>query len=116
MITIIRATKKIASVIQVYCLLICVVSIFFSCNRKEDEEETERDPDVDYFAIRNMHYGTVPQEVKSVIEKRFAYDEMQQDEALKTGAVAAWQLIGPANIGGRITDIEIPKSNENIIY
>jgi photosystem II stability/assembly factor-like uncharacterized protein len=114
--TIIRATKKIASVMQVYCLLICVVSIFFSCTRKEEEEEAERDPDVDYFAIRNMHYGTVPQEVKNAIEKRFVYDELQQDEALKTGAVAAWQLIGPANIGGRITDIEMPKSNENIIY
>ncbi len=114
--TITRATKKIASLIQVYCLLICLVSIFFSCNRKEEEDETERDPDVDYFAIRNMHYGTVPQEVKDAIEKRFAYDEMQQDEALKTGAVSAWQLIGPANIGGRITDLEMPKSNENIIY
>ena len=114
--TITRATKKIASFMQVYCLLICVVSIFFSCNRKGEEDETERDPDVDYFAIRNMHYGTVPQEVKDAIEKRFAYDEMQQEEALKTGAVSAWQLIGPANIGGRITDLEMPKSNENIIY
>ncbi len=39
-----------------------------------------------------------------------------RSEALKTGAVSAWQLIGPANIGGRITDLEMPKSNENIIY
>ncbi len=79
--TITRATKKITSFMQVYCLLICIVSIFFSCNRKGEEDETERDPDVDYFAIRNMHYGvTVPQEVKDAIEKRFAYDEMQQQE------------------------------------
>jgi photosystem II stability/assembly factor-like uncharacterized protein len=114
--TIACTTKKIVSFSLLFCILIFSVSLFLSCNKKEGSEEKESDPDVDYFAIRNMHYGTVPQEVKDAIEKRFEYDEMQQEVFSNTPAVSAWQLIGPGNIGGRITDIEMPRNNENIIY
>ncbi|MEP6684013.1 MAG: T9SS type A sorting domain-containing protein [Parafilimonas sp.] len=111
-----KMIKKIVSFLSLACMFILAASLFLSCNKKEGEDETERDPDVDYFAIRNMHYGTIPQEVKNAIARRFEYDELQQESFSKTSALPKWQLIGPANIGGRITDIEMPRNNENMIY
>jgi len=109
--------KKSSPFLFFSCMCILAAIIMFSCNRKEgDEDETEKDPDVDYFAIRNMHYGTVPQDVKDAIQRRFEYDEQQQETSLKTSTLPVWQLIGPSNIGGRITDIEMPRNNENVIY
>jgi photosystem II stability/assembly factor-like uncharacterized protein len=89
--------------------------LLFSCDAKRESEEHE-DPDVDYFALRNEHYGTVTQEVKNAIAARFEKDEQQEKIFDKTNAIARWQLIGPVNAGGRITDIEMPKNNENVIY
>lgn len=99
-----------------FLFTIITLAALFSCNERMEDEEKERDPDVDYFALRNMHYGTVPQEVKDAIETRLAKDNMQLESLEKTTAVPQWQLIGPGNIGGRITDIEMPRNNENIIY
>jgi len=97
--------------------LLAITIVLFACNvKKEENEEKERDPDVDYFALRNEHYGTVPAEVKLAIQKRLADDELQQQVLSKTAPLPPWQLIGPSNIGGRITDIEMPRGNDSIIY
>lgn len=89
---------------------------FFSCNTKLENEENEKDPDVDYFAMRTWHYGSVPQEVKDAIAARLKKDFALEEANLNAPAVPQWQSIGPGNIGGRITDIEMPRNNENIIY
>src|SRR6185369_9798013 len=53
--------------------------------------------------------------VKDAIARRLAQDASQEQSA-RTTAIPKWQVIGPGNIGGRITDIEMPTNNENIIY
>ena len=108
--------KKVSFFLSLACTFILAVSLFLSCNKKEDEDETEREPDIDYFAIRNMHYGAMPQQVKEAIARRMEYDDAQQETFSKASALPVWNSIGPANIGGRITDVEMPRHNENIIY
>ena len=99
-----------------YFLIVYTLCIsLFSCYTKKEREE-ESDPDSDYFATRNEHYGTVPQEVKDAIQARLSADNMREEQLLKTTAIPKWKLIGPANTGGRITDIEMPRSNDTTIY
>ena len=95
-------------------VLICITG-FLSCDIKRENEE-EEEPDVNYFALRNEHYGTVPQEIKNAIEARLALDDRQQETNAIASVTSPWQLIGPANTGGRITDIEMPRNNDTIIY
>ena len=98
------------------CLAI-TAALLFSCNtKKEYGEEKEKAPDADYFAVRNEHYGTIPKEVRTAIIARLEQDNLQDEIKAKTAAVPKWKLIGPANIGGRITDIEMPRGNDNTIY
>ncbi len=95
--------------------LLFIITLF-SCYAKKEKQEKESDPDVDYFAVRNEHYGTLPQQVKDAIQARLSQDELQQREGSRTIPVPEWKLIGPANTGGRITDIEMPRSNDSVIY
>jgi photosystem II stability/assembly factor-like uncharacterized protein len=99
-----------------FVLSLLSIIVIFSGNTKNENEEDETEPDVDYFALRNMRYGAVPQEVKDAIEARLFKDETQEEANTKITSIPKWQLIGPANIGGRITDIEMPRNNDNIIY
>ncbi|HRI19557.1 MAG TPA: T9SS type A sorting domain-containing protein [Panacibacter sp.] len=91
--------------------------LLFACNtKKEYEEEEERAPDADYFAVRNEHYGSMPKDVRSAIIARLELDNSQDEIKAKTAAVPKWKLIGPSNIGGRVTDIEMPRGNDTTIY
>ncbi len=92
-------------------------AVLFSCDaKKENEEEKEKGPDVDYFALRNEHFGVMPKEVRNAIFARLAQDNRQEEINASTLAVPKWKLIGPSTTGGRITDIEMPRGNDTIIY
>ncbi len=98
------------------CLLI-TATLLFSCNaKKEKEEEGEKAPDVDYFAIRNEHFGAIPKDVKNAIIARLEQDNLQEEMNATNATVPKWKLIGPGNTGGRITDIEMPRGNDTTIY
>ena len=87
--------RRVASIFprHIYRLAFYALCIsLFSCNAKEGkEEQEERDPDADYFATRNEHYGTVPQEVKDAIQARLSADNIQEESLLKTTAVPQWK-------------------------
>ncbi len=98
----------------IFVLSVLLFIGFISCNTKKENEKNE-DPDADYFALRNEHYGTVSQDVKDAIAARFLQDD-QNDANAKMNIKTEWKLIGPSNTGGRITDIEMPRNNDTTIY
>lgn len=96
--------------------LVAFLFIFIACNEKYEDEENE-EPDVNYFAMRNEHYGSVPQEVKDAINARLSADFANEiTDKNNPFVMPSWQQIGPANTGGRITDIEMPRNSDSIIY
>ena len=98
-----------------FSLTLLLFTSIFSCH--ENEEEENEQPDVNYFAMRNEQYGSVPQEVKDAIAARLAADnETELTEKNNPFVMPSWQLIGPSNMGGRITDIEMPGNSDSIIY
>lgn len=104
--------------IRHYFLYLAIFSAaisFYACNSKNEIEPNE-EPDINYFALRNERYGVLPQEVKNAIQERLMQDNALEDQLLAKAAVPAWQLIGPANTGGRITDVEMPRNNDTTIY
>jgi hypothetical protein len=98
---------------RTFFFAILVLLLLCACNAKTEKEEKDEDPDVDYFAVRNERYGTVPQEVKNAIALRLAQDAMQEENN-KTAAIPKWQLIGPANAGGRITILKCPAATKTL--
>ena len=114
-----RYKKKFSTAYNVVFLLsvLALQVLLFACNenREQEEEETEI-PDTDYFAVRNEHYGTVPRDVKDAIRLRIEKDNAIEEMNVSAAAVPKWKLIGPSNIGGRITDIEMPRNNDSTIY
>ena len=114
-----RYIKKFHTAYNIVFLLsvLALQVLLFACSesREQEEEETEI-PDTDYFAVRNEHYGTVPQDVKEAIRLRIEKDNAIEEMNVSIAALPKWKLIGPSNIGGRITDIEMPRNNDTTIY
>ncbi len=109
--------KRLANPLSSALFFCLIASALFSCNaKKENIEEKETGPDVDYFAVRNEHFGVMPKEVRSAIFSRLAQDNRQEEINAKAPAVPKWKLIGPSTTGGRITDIEMPGGNDTTIY
>lgn len=110
-------TKKMKTATTLFLCVMLTTFVLSACNREREEDEEHEEPDVDYFALRNMHYGSVPKDVKDAIEARLSQDNAWEDaQELAGTATSPWQLIGPSNIGGRIVDIEMPKGNDTTIY
>src|SRR5215831_19381339 len=95
----------------ILCTALMVCFSFLTENRKAENE----DPDTDYFSMRNASYGLVPDVVKAQMKARLI-NEMAREKAAAIGSMPAWQMIGPANTGGRIVDIEMPRGSDSIIY
>ena len=111
-----KYNRFIPSFFYVLCLFTAVV-VLFSCDlKREGEEEEEEAPDADYFAIRNEHFGPMPADVKEAIIARLTKDNAAEELNVVNAAGPKWQLIGPGNTGGRITDIEMPRNNDSVIY
>lgn len=65
-----------------------------------------------YVFQRMIPYGTVDAEA----HRNAAEDMVRFHSKLRTGTTSTWQPVGPLNIGGRLTDVEMPSGSLQIMY
>ena len=86
----------------------------------EGEEEEEEgglgpaEPD-DYFLFQRSSGGDLPRSSDFTRAVRQAR-AVRATSALTAGAEATWELEGPTNIGGRLTDLAIDPNDPNTVY
>ncbi len=99
-------------------LLLGIVTLFISCNSttKESSKKTtvptsEKIPADFMFLQRAYPNG----EIKAEAYREAIQWKKEQQTNLRNH-LNVWEFAGPLNIGGRITDIEIPADNANTYY
>ena len=99
----------------IYFPVLFVISLiigFVIFNVKSDEKEIEEFPSDWFFKQRAYPLGEIP------LEKYYeAIEQTKQIKVLsKSSTTNPWVLLGPTNIGGRVTDIEMIPTSFDTIY
>ncbi|MCB0531487.1 MAG: T9SS type A sorting domain-containing protein [Lewinellaceae bacterium] len=92
-------------------LLLCLFlgTISSACNQQTQTPPEEKQPNDYLYQQRAFPYGTVPSEAYySAVEWAQSQAQQRNDQQ--------WELAGPANVGGRITDIAMHPSDLQTIY
>ena len=92
-----------------YASLLFLV-ILLSCNETQ-KENTKTYPSDYLFAQRSFPYGVV--DLKAY---RSAIEQRKESLTLRSSFDGEWNSLGPTNICGRVTDIEMPVDNTEKIY
>lgn len=95
-------------------LLATLLILVFSCHSPVEEEEMKELPNDWFFTQRaypfeEVNYDLYIEELHRIHEEEKDLVELRSDEI-------AWELVGPTNIGGRVTDVAINPNNPNIIF
>ena len=94
-------------------LTIAFATLFLAFDPKQKREKEEREDTSEWFVQQRLYpYGTFNYEAYN--EAITAARSMQN--AARTETTPVWQFAGPTNIGGRITDIEMPSNDQQTIY
>ncbi len=82
----------------------------FATNAGEAGEEAEGGPQApaDYLTLKFTSGGDVTQ---AQVNR-----SIRQAEAMPQGARSSWQLVGPTNVGGRITDLAVDTRHPDTVY
>ena len=92
-------------------IAILAVMAFFLLPKGETEYKKVETGPSDWMSVQRMYpYNEIKQDVYLSAMK-----QATQDKSLRNGEIE-WDFVGPTNIGGRITDIEMPAGQSNIIY
>lgn len=96
---------------SILVLLSLVIGFIYFSNQTINQTEDEYPSDW-FFKQRAYPIGEIP------LEKYYqAIEETKQIKALsKTTTTNPWVLVGPTNIGGRISDIEMSRTSFDTIY
>jgi photosystem II stability/assembly factor-like uncharacterized protein len=98
-------TKKIF--FSVFLMLSVIGTSFYFYNKKEDFKGRKLEPGEFLFLQRAYPSGKLKQDNNEEIN---VWRENKTFASRQTNSVN-WQLVGPENVGGRITDVEIPSNN-----
>ncbi|HEY6161852.1 MAG TPA: hypothetical protein VI112_11525, partial [Bacteroidia bacterium] len=94
-------------------LTLAFSALLLSFHPKQKREKEEREDTSEWFLQQRLYpYGTFNYEAYN--EAINAAHSMQN--AARTETAPVWQFAGPTNIGGRITDIEMPSNDQQTIY
>jgi photosystem II stability/assembly factor-like uncharacterized protein len=99
---------------QIYLLLLLLLAVAFSCDKtiiSFSEEPLEKLPADFMFDQRAYPTGQIKTDA---YRKAIQWKKAQRQERSLPGT--NWEFVGPVNIGGRITDIEIPSNNGQTYY
>ncbi|TSA38935.1 MAG: T9SS C-terminal target domain-containing protein [Porphyromonadaceae bacterium] len=106
---------KKASFFLLSSMVVAVVTFFLAgCqkNNKIENEEAGKFPNDWFYRQRAYPYTELRSDLYyKAMEQTLAMEK----NGLKSGQ-ESWTLVGPVNIGGRITDIEMPATDKNTIY
>ena len=100
----------------VFKIFLTAVICLTGCRKSEkaeiNEAKAEARPNDWFYQQRAYPYFSLRSDLYyKAMEQTIAMDQA----GLKSGQ-AAWELVGPTNIGGRVTDIEMPSNDQNTIY
>lgn len=87
--------------------------LLFACNIPEQESE-EKIPN-DYF-YRQRAYPTGNIDKQAYLKALQYKKAIVADRSIETRSGSDWELAGPLNVGGRVTDIEMFADNQQIIF
>lgn len=99
-------------------LFFFLLILFFSCNNSVEtfpkEKENHKEIPSDWFyAQRSFPYGKIDKQAFLQAIQEVRKHTTQAAQRTPTGE---WEFAGPTNIGGRVTDIEMPSSSMDIMY
>ena len=102
---------------RIYPLFFLLI-LFFSCNTTVDpfptEEENHKEIPSDWFhAQRSYPSGEID---KKAFLQALKESRQSTAQAAQRNPTGEWEFAGPINIGGRVTDIEMPASSMDIMY
>ena len=89
--------------------VLCICSLIFACQTNHFEEEQKGVADDWFYAQRAYPSGQVDQ--KAYYQ---AVNDRLNQAQIRSGL--DWEFEGPTNVGGRLTDVEMPVDDQNTIY
>jgi photosystem II stability/assembly factor-like uncharacterized protein len=75
--------------------------------------ENVLEPDEWVFLQRSFPYGKIDDAAQRSAIRQALKERLQVQ---KMGLRSDWEFVGPVNLGGRVTDIEVPAGTENTVY
>jgi len=104
--------KRIYILVLLPILLFAVGLVYLQTNTLTPKtKSTEKGPS-DWMAVQRLYpYNEIRQDVYLSEMKKAARQHFAAREAN-----IEWEFVGPTNIGGRITDIEMPEGQSDVIY
>lgn len=96
-------------------LITSVLTLFFTYTAatKAEKKEPGKTALSDWFVRQRMYPGTT-------VDYKAHQNAVRQAEVIKKAMpparAAVWQFAGPINLGGRVTDVEMHTSSQQIIY
>ena len=106
--------KKSRPFLLIITLFIAAIAILSSCQMKKqiENEEPGKFPNDWFYRQRAYPY--------TELRSDLYYKAMEQTQAMEHNGLKSgqenWKLVGPVNIGGRITDVEMPINDNNTVY
>ncbi len=104
-----KSTQKIFLIVSF--ILFLGIGIFVLINQKEDFKGLHLEPNEYLFLQRAYPYGKLKEDNLAEIENwknNISFSSRPN--------FVNWQLVGPENVGGRITDIDIPSNNTQTYF
>ena len=93
-----------------------IILTYFKNNSENDNLTENNNPLGDWiFSQRAYPNGKIDQKayIKAIKQKR---DLQNQTKDLNNGMNNSWEFCGPTNVGGRVTDVEMPSGDQQTIY
>ena len=97
-----------------HTILILIISLLCGCSKTQKPAEHKFVPSDWFYSQRAYPYNQIDH---NAYQNSIRY--IKQNTHLRSsqeGYNDPWQPVGPRNINGRVTDIEMPADNQNIIY
>jgi photosystem II stability/assembly factor-like uncharacterized protein len=105
--------KKIFLLVSIPFLLLALLFVYWHNDTPVEKKSNPAAGPGEWMAIQRMYpYNEIKQDVYLSEMKKAA---RQHDIASRAGEIE-WTFVGPTNIGGRITDIEMPAGQALVIY
>jgi len=98
-----------------YLILTFFALLMFAC-QQQDASSFSEEPSADNWLAKQRLYPHNKIDQDAQIAAKAWKREAIRSQAASRSAVDSWELMGPTNIGGRITDVEMPADDLNTIY
>ena len=98
---------------SVFLLMVILIILQSDKSHQKTQPENIFAPDEWIFMQRSFPYGKIDEAAQNkAIQQALEERVFQKNKNLQN----EWEFVGPVNLGGRITDIEVPSGSDNTVY